>query len=152
LYAVPLTSLAHQLYDGVIYLAYSNIKESAKAAKEIPAQFSEWTVEFITSKKFADECQPGLSRYTSFYHGQLAINARFTGDKKDFDSNEIFRSLVAMLKSHGEILALRPISCAYPYLCIRIEFVDVNVAESLKMLKEEKHFDVGKFQSYVYKC
>lgn len=113
---------------GIVYVAYTDIREAKKSFVNLQGVRKSWHVQFIGPKHFVLKIQPHSYQHTSEYEAQVDTTAFYHGPLQRFDINAIGHLVKDLLQSFGDLMSFDIVSSMYPQLSFRVHFFDTVAA------------------------
>ena len=123
-----------QLDQGIIFLAFTDVRDAWKASFELPRTQLGWAAEFLKPKDFSRTMNANYGSSASNCEGQLAISATFQGSRESFDPSYITVLLSDLVQVYGDVLAQKILYKSFPIVRVRVEYFDLQVSSRVKKL------------------
>ena len=113
---------------GIVYVAYTDIREAKKSFVNLQDVHKGWHVRFIGPKHFVLKIQPHNYQHTSAYEAQVDTTAFYHGPLQRFDTNTIGQVVKELLQSFGDLISFDVGYSVYPQVSFRVHFFDTIAA------------------------
>lgn len=113
---------------GIVYVAYTDIREAKKSFVNLQAVRKDWHVQFIGPRHFVLKIQPHNYQHTSVYEAQVDTTAFYHGPLQRFDTNTIGHLVKELLQSFGDLMSFDAGPSVYPKVSFRVQFFDTMAA------------------------
>lgn len=114
--------------NGIVYVAYTDIREAKKSFVNLQGGRKGWHVQYIGPKHFVLKIQPHNYQHTLEYEAQVDTVAFYHGPLQRFDTSAISHLVKDLLQSFGDLMSFDIGAAMYPQLSFRVHFFDTAAA------------------------
>lgn len=115
--------------SGIIYLGFTDVRDSEEALKKAKKLRPEWTTQYLPPNQFSLKSEPENACFVSVYEGQVMVRAHYGGQSQHFNAGTIRQLVKELLDNYGDIKVFRKLETAEPPIVdFHAEFYDTTAA------------------------